>query len=236
MKNQNTRQCRSKKYPNLACDTFKNIDEFSKKSSLCKECMHKYNAIYYVNNDEKIKTNVKTWTNNNIEYVREKDRARHSTREAKDRANKRKRDRRKTDVIFKLREMASNAIRVGISSNGGLKQWQSISHFLPYTIQELKSHLEAQFSASENLTPDGKVWMTWDNWTTYNSETWDDNDPFTWAWQIDHARPHSTFKYATMDCQEFLDCWALANLRPMGAKQNQHDGATKARHQINCDC
>jgi len=30
--------------------------------------------------------------------------------------------------------------------------------------------------------------------------------------------------------QVFRDCWALSNLRPYSAKQNQLDGATKLRH------
>jgi hypothetical protein len=34
-----------------------------------------------------------------------------------------------------------------------------------------------------------------------------------------------------MDCQEFKDCWALSNLRPLNAKQNFWDGVNRIRHE-----
>ena len=33
-----------------------------------------------------------------------------------------------------------------------------------------------------------------------------------------------------MEDEEFKECWALSNLQPLSAKQNQSDGATKIRH------
>jgi len=33
-----------------------------------------------------------------------------------------------------------------------------------------------------------------------------------------------------MEDQEFLDCWALDNLRPYSAKQNFLDGVRRIRH------
>jgi hypothetical protein len=49
---------------------------------------------------------------------------------------------------------------------------------------------------------------------------------------FDHIIPHSTFHYETMDCQEFKDCWALSNLRPLSAKQNLLDGISRVRHDL----
>ena len=72
--------------------------------------------------------------------------------------------------------------------------------------------------------------MTWDNWSRYNPETWDDNDPSTWTWQVDHLKPHSTFNYDSMEHPDFKKCWALENLRPLSAKQNVLDGITRSRH------
>ena len=105
------------------------------------------------------------------------------------------------------------------SINDGLKRWettkngQSCLQYLPYTILDLKLHLEALF----------EPWMTWGNWGRYNRATWADADQSTWKWQIDHIIPHSTFKYTSMDCEEFRACWALSNLRPYSAKQNVID-------------
>jgi len=67
-------------------------------------------------------------------------------------------------------------------------------------------------------------WMSWNNHGIYNKKIWDDNSPLTWAWQIDHIVPHSSFKYTSMEDQAFKDCWALSNLRPYSAKQNIIDG------------
>ena len=50
------------------------------------------------------------------------------------------------------------------------------------------------------------------------------NDYNTWTWQIDHIVPHSKFKYTSMGDKEFVDCWALSNLRPFSAKRNISDG------------
>jgi hypothetical protein len=64
----------------------------------------------------------------------------------------------------------------------------------------------------------------------YNIKIWDDNDKSTWKWQIDHIIPHSTFKYASMEDEEFKKCWALSNLRPYSAKLNVIEGASRIRH------
>ena len=39
-----------------------------------------------------------------------------------------------------------------------------------------------------------------------------------------------TISYSSMEDLEFQKCWALENLRPLSAKQNQLDGVTKIRH------
>ncbi|MGI0058151.1 MAG: hypothetical protein ACREBJ_00145 [Nitrosotalea sp.] len=92
--------------------------------------------------------------------------------------------------------------------------------YLPYSFDELKGHLERQF----------EPWMNWNNRGKYDVKTWNDNDSSTWVWQLDHIIPHSTFPYTSMQEQTFKNCWALTNLRPLSAKQNQLDGATKTRH------
>ena len=126
----------------------------------------------------------------------------------------------KTDMGFKIKKNVANIVRNFLKKSGKSKSGISISKYLTYVMQELKEHLEKQF----------EPWMTWENWGTYNPVTWDDNDPTTWTWQIDHIIPHSTFKYSSMEDLSFRDCWALSNLRPLNAKQNLLDGITKSRH------
>jgi hypothetical protein len=85
---------------------------------------------------------------------------------------------------------------------------------MPYTLKQLKNHLESKFES----------WMTWDNYGKYVLETWDDNNKSTWTWNIDHIVPHSTFIYSSMKEDNFKKCWALENLRPYSSKQNIIDG------------
>ena len=66
--------------------------------------------------------------------------------------------------------------------------------------------------------------------TIYVAATWDDSDPATWTWQIDHIIPQSDLPYTSMTDYNFRRCWALENLRPFSAKQNQLDGVTRIRH------
>lgn len=103
-----------------------------------------------------------------------------------------------------------------------LDKQSSCLEYLPYTMKELKVHIESLF----------EPWMTWKNRGNYNAKTWNDNDPTTWTWQLDHIIPHSTFKYTSMEDQSFQDCWTLSNLRPYSAKLNIIDGASRIRHEL----
>lgn len=96
----------------------------------------------------------------------------------------------------------------------------TIQNYTGWTFRELKKHLEEQF----------EPWMTWDNRGKYVYSSWDDNDSSTWIWQIDHIKPVSEFEFKTKTDPGFKECWALSNLRPLSAKQNQIDGATRIRH------
>ena len=72
--------------------------------------------------------------------------------------------------------------------------------------------------------------MNWNNHGLYRKNIWDDNDPLTWTWQLDHIIPHSVLPYKSMEDENFKKAWALSNLRPLSAKQNLLDDATKIRH------
>jgi hypothetical protein len=114
-----------------------------------------------------------------------------------------------SDPSFKLRCLISVAINNNLKKNN-----KSINFFLPYSIQELKHHLESQFES----------WMNWNNWGKYDSKTWNDNDSSTWTWQIDHIISKANFSYNCVEEDSFKQCWALNNLRPLSAKINILDG------------
>lgn len=163
-----------------------------------------YKNSFYNENKEQILSYKKDYYNENKSIVRETQ-------------NKYKRKRRKIDPAFRLREFVSRRI-YGFLEN--IKDNESCLDYLDYTIKDLKIHLESLFES----------WMNWSNQGIYDKNAWDDSDPSTWTWQIDHIIPHSTFKYTSMKDQEFKDCWALSNLRPYSAKQNFLDGISRIRH------
>lgn len=72
------------------------------------------------------------------------------------------------------------------------KKWSKI---LGYTPDELKAHIEKQFTKG----------MSWKN---------------KGDWHIDHIVPVSSFKLTGIDDPNFHSCFGLHNLRPMWAKDN----------------
>lgn len=76
------------------------------------------------------------------------------------------------------------------------KNQQSWTDLVGYTVDELRAHIEAQF----------KPGMSWDNMS---------------EWHIDHIRPLASFNYTTTECPNFKEAWALSNLQPLWASDNQ---------------
>ena len=68
-----------------------------------------------------------------------------------------------------------------------------------YTVEELRAHLESKFT-------DG---MTWRNYG---------------RWHIDHRMPRCAFSFESPSDKGFKDCWALSNLQPLWAHDNNSKG------------
>lgn len=178
------------------CYNLKALTKTRKYKQKNREKLSDYQKDYYANNKRACSiTKSKCYQNKKQKYV--------------DRAKKNLYNRRKNDILFVLKERISSRVREAIFKNR-----QPITKFLPYTIRELKEHLEKQFES----------WMTWENYGTYRVDIWDDSDQSTWTWQIDHIVAHSLFNYTSMEDEEFQKCWSLKNLRPYSAKQNVKDG------------
>jgi hypothetical protein len=180
--------------------------------SICKDC-ERANAINYRNkNIEKAKLLNKRWRENNPNYKKE------YNKKNKEKIDSYRRE-YESRLYVKIKKRISRAISHALKKQSILKL-NPILTYLPYTIYELKQHLESQF---EN-------WMNWDNWGMYNASIWDDNDVSTWTWQIDHITPQADFLYEKMDDEGFIKCWSLSNLRPYSAKKNCIEGSSKVRH------
>src|SRR5208282_547661 len=199
------------------CGLEKEDNLFRKNRGQCIQCYKQSRAHYRLNNKDKIKKDSTYYYENN------KDKRKLFLTENKKSLNYKRRVRTKikydNDPNFRLRKLVSGSVLQSLFTKGSSKNG-SVLEYLPYTIQELKEHLEKQFES----------WMTWDNLGKYKKDLWNDQDPATWTWQIDHIIPHSTFQYISMEDQAFRDCWVLENLRPYSAKQNWLDGINRTRH------
>lgn len=125
----------------------------------------------------------------------------YSTEEAKIHRRNVQNKRRREDNVFRLQKNVSVAIANSLANRNGSKNGRSVWSKLPYTLKQLKEHLEKQFD--EN--------MSWDNYGSY--------------WHIDHIYPKSKLLFDSFDHKNFLVCWDLNNLRPLEAKANisKHD-------------
>lgn len=93
---------------------------------------------------------------------------------------------------YKLKHNSLSSLRRSLKGLGG-KRWHEA---VGYSREELKSHLERQFTKGMD-------------WTNYGSH-----------WHVDHIVPVSAFECSSVDTPEFKACWALANLRPLWAFDN----------------
>jgi len=214
------------------CKIEKDEAEFSPsqillKYGICRVCVKNAKATWRKNNSEKNREYSTQYYQSNRDYLLNQTKEYQKDNKEKTIQTKRKyrqknrstlltkrrvytKNVRKTNTNFRLRGIVSCSIRVALKNNGGSKNGYSCFDYLGYSIQDLKAHLESQF----------EPWMSWDNQGKYSLKTWDDNDPTTWTWQIDHIVPLSFFSYISMEEKGFRDCWALFNLRPLSSKKN----------------
>jgi len=179
-----------------------------------KEKYKEYYKKYYQENKEKLNKQIKKYRQKNKEKYKEyhkkydkdnKERIKIYRKDNKEKNNKTQRkyqnNKRKTNIHFRLRDNISSAIRKKLKRRLSSKNNKSTFSFLPYTIDNLKEHLEKQFT--EN--------MTWENYGLH-------------GWHIDHIKPDSLFNYKSVEDKEFQECWALKNLQPLWAHDNLSKG------------
>ncbi len=156
-----------KKRRNDAYLKIKNDPNFKSKKA-------KYDKEYATKNKDKIYNRLKDWRNK-TKNIRNKV------------ANTWRKNKRKTDVNFKLQTYVSNYIRDCLKSKKG---GRSYKNFVSYSIDDLINHLESRFTKG----------MTWEN----HGE-----------WHIDHIIPVSNFDFT--DEKNIIICWSLENLQPLWA-------------------
>ena len=202
-----------------------------------------YQKQYYIDNREKVEEYRQAYYQENREEIIADQLRRDAQRkpeiaayqkvyrqENKDYLREQKNERDKDNPVVKIRETVSNSVRQALRAVGSTKEGNSTFKILGYPPRLLKEHIESQFSNPENLTPEGEVWMSWENWGSYDPKTWVDDDYSTHTWNIDHIVPQSEFAITSIYDQSLKDCWSLENLRPYCANKNVYDGSGRVRH------
>jgi hypothetical protein len=170
---------------------------------------------HYQKNKERLLQNVKAYYRENVEAQRKAALARHYKNHDKrieqqrayraanlDALNERRRPRAReafharygVDLEFTLRHRMRSLIRTSITRG---RSGTRMAELLGYTVDELRAHLERQFTKG----------MTWERFMAGEIH-------------IDHIIPIASFGLVNESSDGFKQCWALANLRPMWAKEN----------------
>jgi len=167
---------------------------FNKRNNIsneCKKCFNKrkeyyyknlnkikiYSHEYFIKNREKNRINCKKYRNKNKEKIREQHRIYIKNK-------------RHNNPVFRLRENIGKAINYYIKKQKNIKNGSAFKK-LPFSIEQLKFHLEKLFDKK----------MNWNNYGKY--------------WNLDHIYPQSKLLFNSMNHKNFYKCWKLSNLRPL---------------------
>lgn len=210
----------------IKCNLEKNISEFQLRSDtekyrneckICRKKYHKkYNKNWYKENKEKRyeetkkylqenpvkrKKYYKKYYDNNLDKVLEKNKKFNENNPKKVKEyRKRIYQKQKLDPQKRIKRVIGSKISLALSRRGGSKNGlSSFDDILPYTVEELKNHLESLFEEG----------MSWDNYGKGDD-----------CWHIDHKIPDSWFNYKSPNDEEFQNSWSLKNLKPMWQKEN----------------
>ncbi len=154
------------------------------KSSYCMACEVIRNRVYRSNNGEKVR-----------EYHREYSKAWYRNNPEKSKATlKRGRIKRLSTIQGRLNHAIGTKMSKTLRGEKCFRKWEAL---IGYDAEQLKRHLEKQF------TPE----MSWDNYGYY--------------WHIDHKIPIAAFNYTKPEDIDFQKCWNLKNLCPLSATENR---------------
>lgn len=178
-------------------------------TSRCKPCCSALAAEYYEDNKDAVLERNSRWLEENKDkhraimgswYKKNKARARANNQRWKDENPERVKElsreagrRRSKDKRYRFDCAVKTGVRRGLLK--GSKFGRRTFDLLGYTADDLRAHLERQFSPG----------MTWEN----HGE-----------WHIDHIIPLSAHNYETPDDLDFKRAWALENLQPLWAFDN----------------
>lgn len=196
------------------CKEWKDESEYHKKcvskdglSTYCKVCAKAYDdarkeqkavyrKLYYEQNKDKIRKESRERMKNYYSTHKE-ERQKYNKeyqKQNKDKISKQRREKEIKYPLARLNHRMSAQLYNALKDKKQERHWEEL---VPYTLQELKDHLEKQFD--EN--------MSWSNIGEY--------------WEIDHIIPQNLFVFDSCVDKSFKICWSLANLRPLEKSLNR---------------
>ena len=162
-----------------------------------------YAKKYYQNHKEKMDEQKKKWNREHREillgqkkqwYRNNKEYYKKYHQEHKKERNEYDRNRRKTNLKYKINHNLKGEIRKSLKCNKNSKYWENL---VGYTLVELAKRLG-------RTIPEGYTWQDY-----INGEL-----------QIDHIIPISAFNFTKPEHPDFKKCWALSNLQLLPAREN----------------
>ena len=164
------------------------ISDAQKKAlkKLTDEKRKKYLKEYYQRNKEKILNQSKIYFKNNQKIKQDKN-------------NKRYKERRDSDPLFKLSTNLRRNLRTAFNKGNFSKKSRSYE-ILGCSFEKFKQHLESLF----------EPWMNWENYGLYNGE-------LNYGWDIDHIIPNSS----ALTEDEVIKLNHYTNLQPLCSKVNR---------------
>ena len=189
----NTKKCGKQSYCKTCQKKKREINKIIgyQSPTTTKEYQKEYHKDYYKNNKSSIFRHQKRYKDKNIETIKEYQ-------------NQYRKDRRLTDLDFKLSELIRTNVHRVFKEIGTSKETKTFD-IVDYTPQQLKKHIEVQFTLD----------MSWDNHGI--------------LWELDHARPIKWF----IDNKNLFEnnnelCKAansLNNLQPLLINDNRTKGS-----------
>lgn len=140
-----------------------------------------YSREYAANHKEKHNENRRRWVAENPEKAREIRKRQYQKIMATERGKLR------NSISSNMRSSIKNGSKAG-------RTWESL---VGYTIDQLKRHIEKQFTPG----------MSWKNYGI--------------VWEIDHKIPIAVFNYEKPEDIDFRLCWSLRNLQPLEKTANR---------------
>ena len=190
-----------------ACSNLKHADDFGYDKlgsaglrSRCRECDRIWAARARAANRAAYNQKNAAWNKRNKEK-------RTATVDAWRRANPDRFQAMRSRIMSKFRSDPTNVLHLRISSAlrrqlRGKKRYSPWLALVDWSVEELRQHLEKQFTRG----------MNWENMG---------------EWHIDHIVPVSSFNITEPDDPAIKVAWALSNLRPLWATDNLRKGAKR---------